>query len=410
MGGEGPGEHSMTSHRASAACRRPRRSCRWPCCRPPGRPASPASAPARRPPASRPGATLPDGTTVPTEAIEAPASVSSPDSSPPGSRATRTRIVSSASTNGIPSAALAAYQRAETVINAADKTCNLSWQLVAAIGRVESDHGRSNGNTLNADGVATPGIYGIALDGSNGTAAITDTDAGQYDSDAKFDRAVGPMQFIPSTWSVVGVDADGDAQAQPAGHRRRRAGHRGLPLLRQRRPVRRGGPARRGLPLQPQRGLRRPRALDHERLPRRRLHLGARTPRPPRPATSSPTRPRPPRQRHGNGNGDGNGGGNNNGGNGGGSNGGGGDRRRRRRRRTRPTTRPPRSTATRRRRRHRPARPARRRRWRRRRRRRPRAPVEDVLTEAEAIAAVPRRGRSTTRSTSTRSTSASPTC
>ena len=87
-------------------------------------------------------------------------------------------------------------------------------QLVAAIGRVESDHGRTNGNSLDQDGVAQPGIYGIALDGTN-TAVIRDTDGGQYDSDDQFDRAVGPMQFIPSTWSVVGVDSDGDAQRNP---------------------------------------------------------------------------------------------------------------------------------------------------------------------------------------------------
>ena len=75
------------------------------------------------------------------------------------------QIVATSSTNGIPSAALAAYQRAETVINAADKSCHLSWQLVAAIGRVESDHGRYGGNALDADGLAQPGILGIALDG-----------------------------------------------------------------------------------------------------------------------------------------------------------------------------------------------------------------------------------------------------
>jgi membrane-bound lytic murein transglycosylase B len=161
------------------------------------------------------GATLPDGTSIPSQAIEAPASVTSPGGAGSGFDGNAKRIVSTASTSGIPSAALAAYQRAETVINAADKTCNLSWQLVAAIGRVESNHGRANGNTLNGDGVATPGIFGVALNGSSGVANIADTDAGQYDSDAKYDRAVGPMQFIPSTWSVVGVDADGDAQRNP---------------------------------------------------------------------------------------------------------------------------------------------------------------------------------------------------
>ncbi|WP_240641180.1 lytic transglycosylase domain-containing protein [Nocardioides ferulae] len=159
---------------------------------------------------------MPDGTTVPTQAIEAPASVSSPGVVADGPNAKKAaQIVRTSSTNGIPSAALAAYQRAETVINAADKTCNLSWQLVAAIGRVESDHGRFDGNSLDADGVAKPGIYGIALNGKRGTATIRDTDAGQVDDDTTFDRAVGPMQFIPSTWSVVGVDADGDGKRNP---------------------------------------------------------------------------------------------------------------------------------------------------------------------------------------------------
>ena len=160
--------------------------------------------------------TLPDGSSVPTQAIEAPASVSSaggiaPDDTP----AHAGSIIATASTSGIPAAALAAYQRAETVINSADKGCHLPWQLVAAIGRVESDHGRANGNSLDGKGIARPGIYGVALDGKKGTSAIADTDAGQYDADAAWDRAVGPMQFIPSTWSVVGVDADGDGERNP---------------------------------------------------------------------------------------------------------------------------------------------------------------------------------------------------
>jgi hypothetical protein len=124
-------------------------------------------------------------------------------------------VISSASTSGIPAAALAAYQRAAEVINSADPSCNVTWQLIAAIGRVESDHGRYGGNVLDENGRSTPGIFGIPLDGSNGTARITDTDAAQYDDDPVYDRAVGPMQFIPSTWSVVGVDGDGDDVRDP---------------------------------------------------------------------------------------------------------------------------------------------------------------------------------------------------
>jgi hypothetical protein len=159
---------------------------------------------------------LPHGGTVPTEALEDPANFTIPGQLGLGvPRGKAGDVINAASTNGIPSAALAAYQRAETVINAADKACNIEWQLIAAIGRVESDHGRYGGNVLSTDGISRPGIYGIPLDGTNKTQAISDTDAGQYDRDKVWDRAVGPMQFIPSTWSVVGVDADGDGQRNP---------------------------------------------------------------------------------------------------------------------------------------------------------------------------------------------------
>ncbi|WP_148574009.1 lytic transglycosylase domain-containing protein [Nocardioides caldifontis] len=165
---------------------------------------------------SRGGGQLPDGTTVPSEAIEDPASVAAPGEIAPGiPNGQADKVVKNASTNGIPSAALAAYQRAAQVIDSADPSCNIEWPLIAAIGRVESDHGRYGGNTLTAEGVTEPGIYGIALDGTNGTAKITDTDAGRYDNDQSYDRAVGPMQFIPSTWAVVGVDGDGDGQRNP---------------------------------------------------------------------------------------------------------------------------------------------------------------------------------------------------
>lgn len=116
---------------------------------------------------------------------------------------------------GIPSRALEAYRRSATLVGAADPACHIDWALLGAIGRVESDHARFGGNHLDAAGVAQPGIIGIPLDGTNGTARITDTDHGLWDQDTTYDRAVGPMQFIPSTWRVVGVDAAGRGVKNP---------------------------------------------------------------------------------------------------------------------------------------------------------------------------------------------------
>jgi hypothetical protein len=116
---------------------------------------------------------------------------------------------------GIPVRALGAYRKAASLVDAADPGSHLDWALLAAIGRVESNHARFGGNQLDSAGVAQPGIIGIPLDGSNGTALIADSDGGRLDRDNSYDRAVGPMQFIPSTWRVAGTDADGDGVKNP---------------------------------------------------------------------------------------------------------------------------------------------------------------------------------------------------
>ncbi len=122
---------------------------------------------------------------------------------------------SSLAEHDLPSAALRAYKHAAASMRSSDPGCALPWQLLAGIGRVESDHGRYGGSVLGDDGVPRPAIVGIALDGKGPVAAIHDTDGGRFDGDEVWDRAVGPMQFIPSTWRSAGRDGDGDGLESP---------------------------------------------------------------------------------------------------------------------------------------------------------------------------------------------------
>jgi len=108
---------------------------------------------------------------------------------------------------------LVAYLRAAQWSATVAPECRMTWWVLAAIGRVESGHARSV--AIGEDGSTSPHIIGIALDGSNGTAVIGDSDGGAFDDDPSFDRAVGPMQFIPTTWASSGVDASGDGVADP---------------------------------------------------------------------------------------------------------------------------------------------------------------------------------------------------
>lgn len=79
----------------------------------------------------------------------------------------------SSDANGIPSNYLALYKKA-------GQQYGLPWNLLAGIGKIETDHGQSN----------APGVH----------------------SGENFAGAGGPMQFEAATWAVYGVDGDGDGK------------------------------------------------------------------------------------------------------------------------------------------------------------------------------------------------------
>jgi len=109
----------------------------------------------------------------------------------------------------VPDQLLAAYRKA---VAGAPLACHLPVSLLAAIGQVES--GSLAGRSLDTAHRVVPPVLGPLLDGVS-FAAIPDTDGGRLDGNPRWDRAVGPMQFIPSTWAGSGVDGDGDGQADP---------------------------------------------------------------------------------------------------------------------------------------------------------------------------------------------------
>ncbi len=115
----------------------------------------------------------------------------------------------------IPQRALEAYANAHAVMAASSPNCRITWVTLAGIAAVESKHGGFEGRTLEPDGRPTTPIIGIPLNGAPGVKAIADTDNGLLDGDKIWDHAVGPFQFIPSTWAKWRADGNRDGITDP---------------------------------------------------------------------------------------------------------------------------------------------------------------------------------------------------
>ncbi|WP_286246610.1 C40 family peptidase [Streptomyces graminofaciens] len=126
-------------------------------------------------------------------------------------------IADGGSTADIPARMLAAYNKAiQQVGKYVPKCQGMRWPILAGIARVESNH--AVGRNIAAGGDIRPKIYGVLLNGSGAggnTTVFPDTDGGKWDGTASGERAVGPFQFLPSTWEGVGKDASGDKTADP---------------------------------------------------------------------------------------------------------------------------------------------------------------------------------------------------
>ncbi|AWW42944.1 C40 family peptidase [Streptomyces cadmiisoli] len=123
----------------------------------------------------------------------------------------------SGSVSDIPARMLAAYKKAATLVRRHVPDCRgMRWPILAGIAKVESHH--ATGRTITTSGDIRPRIYGVLLNGSGAggnTTVFPDTDKGRWDGTDTGERAVGPFQFLPSTWDGAGRDANGDKKADP---------------------------------------------------------------------------------------------------------------------------------------------------------------------------------------------------
>lgn len=123
-------------------------------------------------------------------------------------------IAATSRRTGIPARALQAYAHATEQQQLSTPGCRLSWNTLAAVAAIESIHGTMDGRTINDDGTSSSPIIGPALVGGK-FALIPDSDGGRLDGDPVNDHAIGPFQFLPSTWALYSSDGNGDGISDP---------------------------------------------------------------------------------------------------------------------------------------------------------------------------------------------------
>jgi membrane-bound lytic murein transglycosylase B len=134
-----------------------------------------------------------------------------------GSRISAEWVTAIARRTGIGETALQAYGSATLRLSKEQPACRLGWTTLGGIGGIESLHGTDKGAYLLPDGTTSQPILGPALDGTGGNAAIRSTaESIPWHGDTQWDHAVGPMQFIPSTWEQWQSDGNDDGIADPS--------------------------------------------------------------------------------------------------------------------------------------------------------------------------------------------------
>jgi membrane-bound lytic murein transglycosylase B len=115
-------------------------------------------------------------------------------------------VAQTSQTSGISQTAIAAYGDATLLLGKEQPSCHLGWSTLAGVGTIESGNGTVGGRVLYPSGLSNTAITGPALNGAGGNAAIGNGSGG-------WSSALGPMQFIPSTWAKWGADGNGDGYA-----------------------------------------------------------------------------------------------------------------------------------------------------------------------------------------------------